>query len=254
MAASGTVFISGVVYGSGTAQAAEFERRGYRVFVGVGEGETSPAGTAIPLNVRSVNSAAAAVAQVVAEAGAIDILVNNAGILAPGPLSLANEDDFKKTLDINLLGAWRVTKAALPHMRVGGSIIMMTSLSGLVGMPDDGVYAASRFAAEGMAQSLASEVAPLGLRVAVIEPGSIKKADAKSALAKPRFPGDTGGETAEKIASDIVDVATNPQAPFRNPLGAIGAHVMQGLGLDGGARAEAFVKSMTGKNWRPIAA
>jgi len=221
-----SILISGASSALGAALASAFVRRGDRVFSGVGtrrEGMPDD----VHLNVRWPDSVAKAVDEIARNAGGIDIVVNTASMHLHGPLATLDQDAFKETLDINLLGAWRLSKAALPHLRPGGTIAMISSLSGLVGLPDDGAYAASKFALEGMSQSLAAELAPLGFRVLVFEPGRVDR----------EFPGASGGEAPETVAEDIAALIDRRDTPFRNPIGAIAREVTAALGVDDGTRA-----------------
>src|SRR5690606_35410762 len=97
----------------------------------------------------------------------------------------------------------------------------ISSLSGLVGLPDDGAYAASKFALEGMSQSLAAELAPAGIRVLLFEPGRVAT----------EFAGVTDGLAPEIAARDIADVIARRDASFRNPIGADAAGVFEALGV-----------------------
>lgn len=232
-----TVLISGASRGLGAALAEAFSGHGDQVFAG----ERNPGGPSqIPLNVRSLASVDDAIRTVVRSAGGIDILINNAGMHLAGPLASLDQDRFKETLDVNLLGAWRLTKAALPHMRRGGTIAMISSLSGLVGLPEDGAYAASKFGLEGMSQSLAAEIAPLGIRVLLFEPGRIATG----------FAGAHEGAAPAVVAQQILSIVDDDNAPFRNPLCETGRSVFQAIDIDRGARTEALVKEITGKDWR----
>lgn len=232
-----TVLISGASRGLGAALAKAFSEDGDQVFAG----ERNPSGPSqMPLNVRSLESVDDAVRTVVRSAGGIDILINNAGTHIAGPLASLDQDRFKETLDVNLLGAWRLTKAALPHMRPGGTIAMISSLSGLVGLPEDGAYAASKFALEGMSQSLAAEVAPLGIRVLIFEPGRIATG----------FAGANDGADPAAVARQIVSIIDDENAPFRNPLCETGRTLFETVGIDNGARTEDLVRQVTGKDWR----
>ncbi|MES2059046.1 MAG: SDR family NAD(P)-dependent oxidoreductase [Pseudomonadota bacterium] len=221
-----SILISGASQGLGAALAGAFTRRGDRVFSGVGtQREGMP--DDVLLNVRWPDSVEKAIDEVARTAGGIDILINNASMHLHGPLATLDQDAFKETLDVNLLGAWRLTKAALPHLRAGSTIAMISSLSALVGLPEDGAYAASKFALEGMSQSLAAELAPLGLRVLVFEPGRIDQ----------EFPGASGGEAPETIAEDIAALIDRRDTPFRNPIGSTARDVTAALGADDGSRA-----------------
>jgi len=107
--------------------------------------------------------------------GRIDIVVNNAGIAIAGPLEATSVDEARRQLEVNLFGVFRVTRAVLPVMRErGGYIVHIGSIGGLIAIPFQPVYSASKFALEGMAESLRMEVRPFGIRVVIIEPGDTK--------------------------------------------------------------------------------
>ncbi len=239
-----TVLISGASRGLGRAMAAEFAARGDRVFGGVRSDCVVPKGVEpITLNLRDEQNVENAVRSI-ADQGPIDIIINNAGIHIGGPLCEMSQDDFKHVLDVNVLGAWRLTRSAVHRMRSGGIVVMISSLSGLVGLPDDGAYAASKFALEGMSQSLAAELAPLGIRVIVIEPGKIKTGFAG---------GDDGVEPVE-IARQIVSIVEEPGRAMRHPVGDQAQKIAAQLKSDKGTLAEALVLDLTGGGWQPALA
>jgi NAD(P)-dependent dehydrogenase (short-subunit alcohol dehydrogenase family) len=102
-------------------------------------------------------------------------LVNNAGIPAAGPLEFLPLDDLRQALEVNVVGAVAVTQAFLPDLRRGrGRIVNMSSISGRVAMPFAGPYAASKFALEALSDSLRRELSASGIKVIVIEPGSVR--------------------------------------------------------------------------------
>jgi len=233
-----TIFVSGASGGLGAALVGAFRQDGASVYAGT----RSPAHPGdVDLNVRLIPSCEDAVRSVVDADGGIDILINNAGMHLAGPVASLDQDRFKETLDVNLLGAWRLTRAAVPHMRRGGTIAMISSLSGLVGLPDDGAYAASKFALEGLSQSLAAELAPAGIRVLLFEPGRVAT----------EFAGVTDGLAPEIAARAIVDAIARRDTPFRNPIGEDAARVFEALGVDRGERSEALVRAVTGCDWQP---
>ncbi|MDG3007180.1 oxidoreductase [Paludisphaera mucosa] len=119
-------------------------------------------------------------AQVVEQAhalhGRLDVLVNNAGYGLLGAVEEADEVETARVFDVNFFGPLRLIRAALPFLRErrGGHIVNLSSIAGIAPMAGSGLYAAAKFALEGMSESLAQEVAPLGLRVTVVEPGAFR--------------------------------------------------------------------------------
>jgi NAD(P)-dependent dehydrogenase (short-subunit alcohol dehydrogenase family) len=119
-------------------------------------------------------------------------LVNNAGIAVAGPLEFIDLDDFKRQLDVNVTGVLRTTQAMMPLLRLArGRIVNISSIGGRVAIPLVGPYNASKFALEGMSDSLRRELRPWGMHVALIEPG---------AVATPIW--DKGVEQADEIERD----------------------------------------------------
>jgi NAD(P)-dependent dehydrogenase (short-subunit alcohol dehydrogenase family) len=134
--------------------------------------------TLLPLDVTDEASVAAAVGAVLDRAGRIDLLVNNAGVAVLGaveevPLALAWQQ-----FETNYFGVVRMIQAVLPTMRsqASGHIINVGSVAGIVPIPFAGQYSASKFALEGLSEVLRSELAPFGIRVALVEPGFFKTA------------------------------------------------------------------------------
>ncbi|WP_052216177.1 SDR family NAD(P)-dependent oxidoreductase [Sphingomonas sp. ERG5] len=229
------VLVSGASRGLGNALAAEYAARGDQVFCGVRSLDARVAGIPVELDVTDNDSVARAVDFVVATAGRIDLLINNAGVHLAGPLLSLEINAFKNILDVNVLGAWRLTRAARPYLTDGSTVAMISSLSGLVGPANDGAYATSKFALEGMSQSLASELGPEGVRVLVFEPSAVATG----------FAGATHGDPPATVASDIANVIASNDAPFRNPLGDVGRRVAETLRIDDGSRASALFASFS---------
>jgi NAD(P)-dependent dehydrogenase (short-subunit alcohol dehydrogenase family) len=101
----------------------------------------------------------------------LDALVNNAGIAVTVPVEAVRQADFRHQFDVNVVGQAAVTQAVLPRLRESrGRIVFVSSVSGRVATPLFGPYAASKFALEGMADALRMELAPWGIRVALVEP------------------------------------------------------------------------------------
>jgi NAD(P)-dependent dehydrogenase (short-subunit alcohol dehydrogenase family) len=184
MAKIRTCFITGVSTGLGLALAQEALARGDRV-VGTVRNESARTDFA---NIAPGRSLAmlmdvtdeAQVRRVVAEAerqtGGIDVLINNAGYGLVAGVEEASLDEMRAQFEANVFGAVSVMQAVLPFMRARrtGRIVNVTSVSGLVGWPSLGIYSGSKFALEGISETLALEVEPLGIKVILIEPGGLR--------------------------------------------------------------------------------
>ena len=111
---------------------------------------------------------------IIATEGKIDVLVNNAGIAMFGVAESATPDDLQRVMDINFIAPWRLMKLALPYMRKQseGLIINVSSGWGRFGAPSSAVYAASKFALEGLSEGLHYELRPLGVDLVILQPGA----------------------------------------------------------------------------------
>jgi NAD(P)-dependent dehydrogenase (short-subunit alcohol dehydrogenase family) len=127
----------------------------------------------VQLDVTDREGDRAAVARTADHFGRLDVVVNNAGYGHFGMVEELSEADIREQLETNLLGTLWVTQAALPIMRAQGSghIVQVTSEGGVIAFPGIGAYHASKWAVEGLTQSLAQEVATLGIHVTLVEPG-----------------------------------------------------------------------------------
>jgi NAD(P)-dependent dehydrogenase (short-subunit alcohol dehydrogenase family) len=128
---------------------------------------------ALPLDVTDEDAPRCAATMAVDRFGRIDVLVNNAGYGHFGPFEEATAEAVADQFQVNLFGAMHVTGAVLPHMRRQGSgrIFNISSIAGISGFPMCSLYCASKFAMEGWSESIAMELAPLGIQVTAIEPG-----------------------------------------------------------------------------------
>ncbi len=113
---------------------------------------------------------------VLAKAGRIDAVVNNAGISIMGSVEDTSIEEAKAQLETNFFGVLRVCRATLPILRKqgGGHIVNISSLGGLIGLPFSGLYSASKFALEGVSESLRMECRQFGVRVVLVEPGDFR--------------------------------------------------------------------------------
>ena len=128
------------------------------------------------VDVRDGEALASAVNDGVAQLGRLDIVIANAGILSTGASFELSEQAWSQMIDTNLSGVWRTTKAAVPHLIAGGnggSIILTSSVAGLIGQPGIGHYVAAKHGVVGFMKALALELAPLSIRVNCIHPTTV---------------------------------------------------------------------------------
>lgn len=176
--------VTGVSSGIGAATMWELLGAGYRVFGTVRRARDTAAveaAGAIPviMDVTMRSSVLRAQETVARLLGADPLagLVNNAGVPGVGPIELLNLDELRQTFEVNVFGVVSVIQAFLPLLRAsGGRIINISSVSGRLALPFGGSYAASKFALEGLSDSLRRELIGTGVDVVVIQPGSIRSA------------------------------------------------------------------------------
>ncbi len=177
-----TVFITGASSGIGKATAALFAQEGWDVVATVRSPERSldlaqlPRVTVLRLDVTDPATIEQAIAQALAKFSQIDVLVNNAGYAVVGAFETATPNQILQQFDTNVFGLMNVTRAILPHFRhqKRGIIINVASVGGRLTFPLYSLYHATKWAVEGFSESLQYELAPLGIRVKIIEPGPIK--------------------------------------------------------------------------------
>ncbi|MDH4148635.1 MAG: SDR family oxidoreductase [Acidimicrobiia bacterium] len=181
--------ITGSNSGIGRGTALELARRGWEVYGSMrdlsrGDKLAEMAGQAgvtvhpVQLDITDDASVRAAVAEVTEKAGRIDVLVNNAGIGGNAVTEECPIELYQQVMDANLYGAIRCIQAVLPQMRERreGAIVNISSIVGRVAHVAQSPYYVSKWALEAMSEGLAQEVAPFGLRVAIVEPGVTKSA------------------------------------------------------------------------------
>jgi NAD(P)-dependent dehydrogenase (short-subunit alcohol dehydrogenase family) len=177
-------FITGASSGIGRLLAEEVLKAGGKVVVTARkldkiadlERQYPKAAKALMLDVTDPGQIDSAVTQAFAQFEQIDVLVNNAGYGVAGAVEEASEAEFLPMFETNFFGLVRVTRAFLPHLRKqrSGHILNLSSISGLIGNQGSGYYNASKFAVEGLSEALAAELAPLGIKVTIIEPGPFR--------------------------------------------------------------------------------
>ncbi len=172
-----SVLITGASTGIGHSTATRLAEAGLRVFAGVREPASArlEGVEVVELDVTSADSIAGALEHVRGQTGGrLDALVNNAGIPVAGAVETIPVEDFRELIETNLIGAFAVTKAFLPLIRhARGRIVFVGSLGGRVAFPYASAYHASKFGIEGLAESLRSEMRPLGVSVSVVEPATM---------------------------------------------------------------------------------
>lgn len=164
-------------------------------------------GHALVLDVTDEAAVKAGVAQAEANTGKIDILVNNAGYGLVGAVEEASLDEVRAQFETNVIGPLAMLKAVLPAMRARrvGRIINITSVSGLAVWAGTGVYCASKWALEGLTQTLAAEVAELGIKVTNVAPGGLRtrfSTGSKAIVANKIADYDGLARDAERIMAD----------------------------------------------------
>jgi NAD(P)-dependent dehydrogenase (short-subunit alcohol dehydrogenase family) len=164
----------------------------------------------LPLDVTVPEQIAAAVDAATKRFGRIDVLVNNAGIGYFGSFEESDLDAVRRMFEINVWGLTQMTRAVLPIMRKqrSGHIVNISSMSGIAGFPAVSFYNGTKFAVEGMSEALAQEVAPIGIKVLIVEPGPFRT--------------DWAGRSADEAPVAIEDYDTTAGARMRTMRGYSG--------------------------------
>jgi NAD(P)-dependent dehydrogenase (short-subunit alcohol dehydrogenase family) len=194
----------------------------------------------VQLDVTDDKSLKNAIDHVTSEDGRIDVLVNNAGYGLVGALEELSIEEIKAQYETNFFGLVRVIQAVLPTMRKqrSGRILNLSSGAGLFGYPGGSAYVSTKFAVEGLSESIAYELEPFGIKVILIEPGFVKTNFANSMLIAKKAQDPTSsysqmmqriaassnelaksGSSAELVANVILDAATNPNPRLRYLVG-----------------------------------
>lgn len=174
------IFITGASSGLGKASAIMFAEKGWHVIATMRTPSKETELTQVnnidllPLDVTNVEQIQSTVAKAI-EFGPIDVVFNNAGYGLAGPFEGATDDQLLRQINTNLLGVMRVTQAFISHFREkkSGLFITTTSIGGLVTLPFNSVYHATKWGLEGWSESLAFEMNPLGIGVKTVSPGGI---------------------------------------------------------------------------------
>lgn len=178
--------VTGAARGIGLATTVRFLEDGWRVAMLDVLGDALDAAVAtlgraddtmaLAADVSDPQAVQAAVGRAHERFGRIDALVNNAGVALGGFLELVDEDELRALFDVNVFGAWALTRAALPALRrsPAPSVVFMSSMSGRMALPGLGAYAASKYALEALGEAWRHELRGQGVRVTLVEPGAYR--------------------------------------------------------------------------------
>lgn len=218
---------------------------------------------AVALDVTDPDDARSVAAAAVDRFGSLDVVVNNAGYAASAAIEDIPLPEFRTQLEINLFGVINVTKAVLPIMRQHrtGHIIQISSIGGRVGgTPGLSPYQTAKFGVEGFSEVLANEVAPLGIKVIIVEPGGLRTSWAAGAAEAPvpvtadyeqtvgewvrRFAAYTGNEPGDpaKAAEAIAEIIDQDRPPRRLLLGSDALDIALQSGIQRNAEAESWAE------------
>ncbi len=218
------VLITGCSTGIGHDLAGQLTRTGYQVVATARKAQTLngvPAALKLPLDVTQPDSVNQAVQCTLERFGRIDVLVNNAGYAVRGAVEETSDAQVQAMFDANVFGVMRMVRAVAPQMRQqkSGRIINISSLAGKLATPANGTYSASKFALEALSDALRLELAPFGIQVVLIEPGSIKThfvatadAHAQAIVSNPASPYHTLYQQSDQFAAGMRRNAPGPEA------------------------------------------
>jgi NAD(P)-dependent dehydrogenase (short-subunit alcohol dehydrogenase family) len=233
--------VSGASRGLGRAITEAALQAGHRVVAGARQtsalddlaAEHPDTLSVVELDVTDDEHVHAAVALTVNRFGKLDVLVNNAGYANMGAIEDVDFDDFRTQLDTNFLGVVRLTKAALPIMRVqrAGHIVQISSVGDRLTRPGLAAYQSAKWAVAGFSSVLSQEVAPLGIKVTVLEPGGMRTDWAGSSMRvdpiREEYQSTVGAAAAmsnaatlgasdpAKVAALLLDIVEMPEPPTR---------------------------------------
>lgn len=178
------VLITGASRGIGYATAELLAKDGYTIYAGVRETSSLDLVTKhtslknfhiLPLDVTDQQSVDLAIKKIITSEGRLDVLVNNAGIMVYGTIENVTIEEAQKIFNVNFFGVMRITQAVLPIMRAQkkGRIIQISSRSGFRPLPSISVYAASKYALEGVSETMAATLKPWNIDISLVEPGPV---------------------------------------------------------------------------------
>ena len=267
-----TVLITGCSTGFGKLAAQTFQAKGWNVIATMRSPQkekdlaTSESMLVTRLDVTDPDSIAAAIAAGSEKFGRIDVLVNNAGFGSNAMFEQSSDADIRAMYETNVFGVMNVSRAVLPLMRKQGAgrIINVTSMAGMFGLPGNSVYVSSKFAVEGLTESLAFEYRDLGIQVKSIAPGAFVTTAFMENITSRVSEGDMelqahseklrahfaslahgGGPQDPQLVADKIYECASEDTPVHNPAGA-DAEAIMAL-IDGADDRQAFLDIMANR-------
>jgi NAD(P)-dependent dehydrogenase (short-subunit alcohol dehydrogenase family) len=205
----------------------------------------------------------AAVAEAIDRFGRIDVLVNNAGRTQVGAVEETTDDELRSLFDLHFFAPAALTRAVLPQMRKQGSgaIVQMSSVGGQVTAPGFGAYCATKFALEGLTETLRDEVAPFGIRTLIVEPGAFRTGlfrpgAAYESAEMPEY-AETVGPTRDYVRNNHLAQPGDPAKAAAAIIGALDADeppLRLVLGADAIGNIEQRLDSLSAEleSWRSV--
>ena len=237
------VLVTGASAGIGQATCSLLASSGWTVVGASRRGTGGPTWSGLVMDVDSDASVTEGVKRTLEEHGRMDALVACAGWGVAGSVETTSMDDARAQVETNFWGCVRVVQAVLPAMRAqgGGRIVLVSSLGGVIALPFQAFYSASKFALEGFGEALAYEVAPFGIDVTLVQPGNIKTeftavrkvlddsggayAAAAQKAIKQMERDEQNGAPAAGVAEAILKVITARKCPRRVSVGKLDERV-----------------------------
>ena len=169
----------------------------------------------LQLDVTDSTSVNNAIKSIMDETGRIDVLVNNAGYGLVGAFEELSIEEIKQQFETNFFGVIRVTQAVLPIMREqkSGIIVNISSGAGRFGYPNGSAYVSTKFALEGLSESMAYEIEPLGVRVVLVEPGFVRTNFSNVVAKRSQSPSSQYSKMTEKMAESFDQMKLNSSPP-----------------------------------------
>lgn len=277
------VLITGSSSGFGQASALAFARAGDTVYASMRDRSRGAAleqrAAAESLDIRletldvtQSDSFAPLIDSIVRRSGRLDVLVNNAGVLHPGALEDLSPAALREVVEANLMAPLLLTRAVLPQMRKqrGGHILMVSSLSGIAGLPGDVAYTASKFGLEGATEALRHEVDRWNIRVALVQPALYATnlfANGSGGVLPPGYPEDSPyraliedrqrelhsklpqGRDPSVVADLLVRISRSDGSQLRWPADEVAVTVLRKMFAQDDATRDEFLRQVSGTQW-----